>query len=185
MTIVSNSIILSPPFSNQQVFSFVEDDFPRKPIEEVSCLLKSTVDFIRENVHNFQTNISVSSELDCVQAYDASSSFDCLDSDEDSQVSDSFKIRLLCCNSTINIDQRVFTSIISWPKSGRGSKVVSFACGYGYFAAVDTEGYVYTWGDSGCGRLGTSLTIDMDCQVNTTISTHSYVFILIFVYIML
>ena len=48
-------------------------------------------------------------------------------------------------------------------EGGSKSKILKTACSSGFFASIDSEGHLYTWGQPGCGRLGQNLTFDMDC----------------------
>lgn len=174
VTIVSNSIMTSPASLNQQMFDYVEDDFQRKPVEEISNLLQTAEDILRNAIVDFQSNMSISSEIDQNQCASSvttnrfSNSFD----GEEAKSLESLQIQLLYSNHISLVDSSMFSSVINIPTGGgQGYRLSSVSCGYGYFAVVDNVGQVYTWGESGCGRLGSSLTADLDCPATVSSPT--------------
>ena len=220
VTVVSNSIVLSPSFTNNSVFGEDDLDFPRRPCLPVPSGAKRAVELINTmtsattlfspspHISRNSTTIDENNTHDGDENNKENKNDPVYKGDGEKTNSSPSREKMKeqqappTNNSLLQASPPKLTTAISPAPSlhqasklnqmlyilnsnshprvqklkvptegGRKSVIKKTACRDGYFASVDSSGHLYTWGEPGCGRLGHSLTFDLDSIIPNNMPT--------------
>ena len=204
VTVVSNSIMLSPSFTNNSVFGDDELDFPRRPCLPVPSGAKKVIELIS------MFSSTSSSSIDITENDDKENNDICVGNSDNTEIdtnsskgaegvegedqrtgatlrnrepplippnthnfvpisSASAKVQTNNLNRVLYVlrggSSRSIRRMKLPTEGGKKTYIKRTASRDEYFASVDSNGHLYTWGTPGCGRLGHSLTFDLDSVI--------------------